>query len=33
MDISIKNVIGIPIAIIVAILAIGIIGKFFVKHK
>lgn len=33
MDISIKNVIGIPIAIIVVILAIGIIGKFFVKHK
>lgn len=33
LDISIKNVIGIPIAIIIVIILIGIAGNLFIKRK
>jgi hypothetical protein len=33
MDISIKNVIGTPVVIVVLIIVICVIAVFFIKHK
>lgn len=33
MDMGIKNVIWIPIAVVILIIAVVIIGMFFTKHK
>ncbi|QCH27974.1 hypothetical protein EZN00_01575 [Clostridium tyrobutyricum] len=33
MNLNIKNVIGIPIAIVILIIIIGVIGNFLIKRK